>query len=111
MLRSSDLSSCSCCALQRSELVPVKLSNAVMGPLGQQPSKKVSQFSLVRQSYLLMLIPTQLVVFGVSSIESSFAYHVAKGPSSWTHEDQPALTVARAVLNAYASVTEHARPR
>ena len=52
-------------------------------------------------SYELIQIPEpQLVVFGLSSIESSFAYHVAKGPDSWTHLDQPALTVARAVLNA-----------
>ncbi|GAA5862491.1 hypothetical protein JCM1840_004200 [Sporobolomyces johnsonii] len=65
----------------RSELVPVKLSKDVMGPLGKQPAKKI-------------------IIYGLSSIESSFAYHVAKGPDSWTHEDQPALTVARAVLNA-----------
>ena len=51
---------------------------------------------------------SQLVVFGLSSIESSFAYHVAKGPSSWTHEDQPALTVARAVLNASVQSFTHA---
>lgn len=43
------------------------------------------------------------MLFGVSSIESCFAYHVAKGPDSWTHPDQPALTVARAVLNAMES--------
>lgn len=42
----------------------------------------------------------QIILYGLSSIESSFAYHVAKGPDSWTHPDQPALTVARAVLNA-----------
>ena len=40
------------------------------------------------------------MLYGLSSIESSFAYHVAQGPNSWTHPDQPALTVARAVLNA-----------
>ncbi|GAA5957635.1 hypothetical protein JCM21900_000775 [Sporobolomyces salmonicolor] len=65
----------------RSELVPVKLSKDVMGTLGKRPAKKI-------------------IIYGISSIESSFAYHVAKGPDSWTHEDQPALTVARAVLNA-----------
>ncbi|GAA5896610.1 Sdd3p [Sporobolomyces salmoneus] len=64
-----------------SELVPVKRSSDVMGPLGKQPAKKI-------------------ILYGLSSIESSFAYHVAKGPDSWTHPDQPALTVARAVLNA-----------
>lgn len=42
----------------------------------------------------------QVVVFGISSIESSFAYHVARGPQGWAHPDQPALTVARSVLNA-----------
>ena len=57
------------------------LSKDVMGPLGKNPSKKV-------------------VVFGLSSIESSFSYHVAKGPDDWTHPDQAALTVARSVLNA-----------
>ncbi|KAK4055201.1 hypothetical protein OIV83_000481 [Microbotryomycetes sp. JL201] len=67
--------------IEKRDLVPVKLSSTVLGPLGQQPSKKI-------------------VVFGLSSIESSFAYHVAKGPDSWTHPDMPALTVARAVLNA-----------
>jgi len=64
-----------------SELVPVKRSKDVMGELGRNPAKKI-------------------VLYGLSSIESSFAYHVAKGPDSWTHPDQPALTVARAVLNA-----------
>ncbi|BGP04467.1 hypothetical protein JCM10049v2_000268 [Rhodotorula toruloides] len=68
----------------KEQLAPVKLSKEVMGPLGRQPAKKV-------------------VLFGVSSIESCFAYHVAKGPDSWTHPDQPALTVARAVLNAMES--------
>jgi hypothetical protein len=50
--------------------------------------------------HILTRFSPQVVVYGVSSIESSFAFHVAKGPDSWTHEDQPALTVARAVLNA-----------
>ena len=45
----------------------------------------------------------QAIVYGISSIESCFAYHVAKGPDSWTHPDQAALTVARAVLNAMES--------
>ncbi|KAM0793479.1 hypothetical protein ACM66B_000920 [Microbotryomycetes sp. NB124-2] len=66
---------------EKRDLVPVKLSKSVLGPLGQQPAKKI-------------------IVFGLSSIESSFAYHVTKGPNSWTHPDMPALTVARAVLNA-----------
>ncbi|KAK4057568.1 hypothetical protein OIO90_001213 [Microbotryomycetes sp. JL221] len=66
---------------EKRDLIPVKLSNTVLSPLGQQPAKKVT-------------------IFGLSSIESSFAYHVAKGPDSWTHPDMPALTVARAVLNA-----------
>lgn len=40
------------------------------------------------------------MLYGISSIESSFAYHVTKGPIGWTHPDQPALTVARSILNA-----------
>ncbi|BGP52658.1 hypothetical protein JCM8202_004813 [Rhodotorula sphaerocarpa] len=68
----------------REQLAPVRLSREVMGPLGQQPAKKA-------------------VIYGISSIESCFAYHVAKGPDSWTHPDQAALTVARAVLNAMES--------
>ncbi|KAL8292284.1 hypothetical protein RQP46_001750 [Phenoliferia psychrophenolica] len=66
---------------ETSELVPVVLSKDVMNPLGKNPAKK-------------------MIVFGLSSIESSFAYHVAKGPSDFAHPDQPALTVARSVLNA-----------
>ncbi|KAK4699612.1 presequence protease, partial [Phenoliferia sp. Uapishka_3] len=66
---------------EKSELLPVVLSKNVMGPLGKNPAQEV-------------------VVFGLSSIESSFSYHVAKGPSEWTHPDQAALTVARSVLNA-----------
>ncbi|GAA6054755.1 hypothetical protein JCM3770_000927 [Rhodotorula araucariae] len=65
----------------KDQLVPVKRSSDVMGPLGKEPSKK-------------------LVITGVSSIESTFAYFVAKGPASREHPDQPALTVTRAVLNA-----------
>ncbi|GJN92120.1 hypothetical protein Rhopal_005150-T1 [Rhodotorula paludigena] len=65
----------------KEKLVPVKRSKDVMGPLGRNPAKK-------------------LVITGISSIESCFAYHIAKGPASRTHEDQAALTVARAVLNA-----------
>lgn len=42
----------------------------------------------------------QLVITGVSSIESTFAYFVAKGPASREDPDQAALTVTRAVLNA-----------
>ncbi|KAI5480305.1 zinc metalloprotease [Pseudohyphozyma bogoriensis] len=68
-------------SFDRSELVPVIFTKDVLSPLGKAPSKKV-------------------VVFGISSIESSFSYHIAKGPDSWTHPDQPALTVARSVLNA-----------
>lgn len=66
---------------QKSSLIPVVLGREVLSPLGTAPSKKV-------------------IVFGISSIESSFAYHVAKGPLGWEHPDQPALTVARSVLNA-----------
>lgn len=47
-----------------------------------------------------LLCPRQLVITGVSSIESTFAYFVAKGPASREHPDQAALTVTRAVLNA-----------
>ncbi|GAA5857078.1 hypothetical protein JCM9279_001947 [Rhodotorula babjevae] len=63
------------------ELVPVRRSKDVMGPLGKQPAKK-------------------LVITGVSSIESTFAYFIAKGPASREDPDQAALTVTRAVLNA-----------
>ncbi len=62
------------------ELVPVKLARSVLSQTGQKPSKK-------------------MLVIGVPSIESSFAYHVAKGPADWLAEDQPALTTARAILN------------
>ncbi|GAA5981276.1 hypothetical protein JCM10908_004049 [Rhodotorula pacifica] len=68
----------------KEELAPITLSKQMMGPLGRQPAKKA-------------------IVYGISSIESCFAYHVAKGPDSWTHPDQAALTVARAVLNAMES--------
>ncbi|POY70063.1 hypothetical protein BMF94_6950 [Rhodotorula taiwanensis] len=68
----------------KDQLCPVRLSSEVMGSLGRQPAKKA-------------------IVYGISSIESCFAYHVAKGPDSRTHPDQPALTVARAVLNAMES--------
>lgn len=51
----------------------------------------------------VLTLPVQAIVYGISSIESCFAYHVAKGPDSWTHPDQAALTVARAVLNAMES--------
>ncbi|SGY31172.1 BQ5605_C002g01214 [Microbotryum silenes-dioicae] len=64
-----------------SELVPVKLSQHALSLLGREPSKKV-------------------VIFGLPSIESSFGFHLAKGPNDWNHADQPALTVARAILNA-----------
>ena len=61
-------------------MVPVKLARSVLSELGQKPRKK-------------------MLVIGVPSIESSFAYHIAKGPSDWLAEDQPALTTARAILN------------
>lgn len=62
------------------ELAPVRLSRDVLSETGQAPRKK-------------------MLVIGVPSIESSFAYHVAKGPADWLAEDQPALTTARAILN------------
>jgi hypothetical protein len=67
-----------------SELKSVILGKDVLGELGAKPARK-------------------LVVFGVSSIESCFGYHIARGPDSPTHPDQAALTVARSVLNAMES--------
>lgn len=69
---------------QRSELKSVILGKDVLSELGQTPARKV-------------------VVFGVSSIESCFGYHVARATDSPSHPDQPALTVARSVLNAMES--------
>ncbi|EGF99466.1 zinc metalloprotease [Melampsora larici-populina 98AG31] len=43
------------------------------------------------------------IVISMPSIESSFAYHVAKGPQGYNHPDRPALTVAVSVLNALES--------
>ncbi|KAH9818516.1 zinc metalloprotease [Melampsora americana] len=40
------------------------------------------------------------IVMSMPSIESSFAYHVAKGPQGFDHTDRPALAVAISVLNA-----------
>lgn len=43
------------------------------------------------------------IVINMPSIESSFAYHVARGPQGFNHPDRPALTVAVSVLNAMES--------
>ena len=66
---------------QPSKLLPIPLGSDVLSKLGQEPSK-------------------QAIVYSISSIESSYGFHVAKGPGGFTHEDRPALIVVCAVLNA-----------
>lgn len=60
------------------------LGNAVLTLDGSQPSGKV-------------------FVMSMPSIESSYAYHIARGPQGFDHPDQAALTVSISVLNAMES--------
>jgi len=71
-------------SLEPAKLEKPLLGNAVLTSDGERPSGKV----------LLMSMP---------SIESSYAYHVAKGPQGFDHPDNPALVVAISVLNAMES--------
>lgn len=80
---------------------PCRSELACSQSFGQEAFEEGSLVPLL--SAFLRLIKggvAQIIVFTVSSIESSFGYHVAKGPEGWTHEDQAALTVARSYLNA-----------
>ncbi|KAA1091647.1 hypothetical protein PGT21_036499 [Puccinia graminis f. sp. tritici] len=71
-------------SLEPSKLHKPLLGNAVLSSDGAQPSGKA----------LVMSMP---------SIESSYAYHAAKGPQGFDHPDSAALTVAISVLNAMES--------
>ncbi|POW06319.1 hypothetical protein PSHT_10429 [Puccinia striiformis] len=70
-------------------LIPAELhkplfGNAVLTSDGAQPSG-------------------QVIVMSMPSIESSYAYHAAKGPQGFDHPDNAALMVAISVLNAMES--------
>ncbi|KAG0140396.1 hypothetical protein CROQUDRAFT_665240 [Cronartium quercuum f. sp. fusiforme G11] len=67
--------------LSPSPLTSPLLSNKVLSSEGQKPTGKA-------------------IVTSMPSIESSYAYHVARGPQGFDHPDRPALTVAISVLNA-----------
>lgn len=71
-------------SLEPEKLQNPLLGNTVLSSDGAQPSGKA----------LVMSMP---------SIESSYAYHAAKGPQGFDHPDNAALTVAISVLNAMES--------
>lgn len=62
-------------------LLPVTYSHDVLSKLGRAPSYKA-------------------IVVPLPSIESSFSYHVGKGPNRWNHPDLPAVKVALSAVNA-----------
>lgn len=63
------------------QLLPVTYAGNLLSELGRNPSRKA------------IVVPLQ-------SIESSFSYHVAKGPNSYEHPDLPAVVLARTAINA-----------
>ncbi|PLW42340.1 hypothetical protein PCANC_10506 [Puccinia coronata f. sp. avenae] len=71
-------------SLEPATLEKPLLGSAVLTSEGAQPAGKV-------------------VVMSMASIESSYAYHAAKGPQGFDHPDNAALTVAISVLNAMES--------
>lgn len=68
-------------AVKPAKLSPVVFGKDCLSALGKNPANKAT-------------------VVPLPSIESSFSYHVAKGPNTYDHPDLPALMVARTVLNA-----------
>ncbi|KNE93504.1 hypothetical protein PSTG_13132 [Puccinia striiformis f. sp. tritici PST-78] len=71
-------------SLEPAELHKPLFGNAVLTSDGAQPSG-------------------QVIVMSMPSIESSYAYHAAKGPQGFDHPDNAALMVAISVLNAMES--------
>ncbi|KAI9610843.1 hypothetical protein H4Q26_008685 [Puccinia striiformis f. sp. tritici PST-130] len=72
-------------SLEPAELHKPLFGNAVLTSDGAQPSG-------------------QVIVMSMPSIESSYAYHAAKGPQGFDHPDNAALMVAISVLNAMEKI-------